>query len=240
MRPGSPKGHLGHTARRMWARLMGRQGNLVLNTMTRTAVLVCATDPILRGGIVLALRGRPEIQLVDDANAEPARTVALAVGDRFDERVMALLRRMRARGYRRIVLLAGAIDDNEVLAAVQSGVCSVARRSQIDADALVRLINSAQAGEGSMPPDLLGRLLDRVGRLQTKVLEPRGLKMSGISARETDVLRLIAQGLSTREIAKKLCYSERTVKSLLHDVTVRFELRNRSHAVAFAVREGLI
>jgi DNA-binding NarL/FixJ family response regulator len=212
----------------------------VLNTMTRTAVLVCATDPILRGGIVLALRGRPEIQLVDDANAEPARTVALAVGDRFDERVMALLRRMRARGYRRIVLLAGAIDDNEVLAAVQSGVCSVARRSQVDADALVRLINSAQAGEGSMPPDLLGRLLDRVGQLQTKVLEPRGLKTSGISARETDVLRLIAQGLSTREVAKKLCYSERTVKSLLHDVTVRFELRNRSHAVAFAVREGLI
>jgi DNA-binding NarL/FixJ family response regulator len=212
----------------------------VLNTLTRTAVLVCATDPILRGGIVLALRGRPEIQLVDDANAEPARTVALAVGDRFDERVMALLRRMRTRGYRRIVLLAGAIDDNEVLAAVQSGVCSVARRSQLDADALVRLINSAQAGEGSMPPDLLGRLLDRVGRLQTKVLEPRGLKMSGISTRETDVLRLIAQGLSTREIAKKLCYSERTVKSLLHDVTVRFELRNRSHAVAFAVREGLI
>ncbi len=212
----------------------------MLNTMTRTAVLVCATDPILRGGIVLALRGRPEIQLVDDANAEPARTVALAVGDRFDERVMALLRRMRARGYRRIVLLAGAIDDNEVLAAVQSGVCSVARRSQVDADALVRLINSAQAGEGSMPPDLLGRLLDRVGQLQTKVLEPRGLKTSGISARETDVLRLIAQGLSTREVAKKLCYSERTVKSLLHDVTVRFELRNRSHAVAFAVREGLI
>ena len=212
----------------------------MLNTLTRTAVLVCATDPILRGGIVLALRGRPEIQLVDDANAEPARTVALAVGDRFDERVMALLRRMRTRGYRRIVLLAGAIDDNEVLAAVQSGVCSVARRSQLDADALVRLINSAQAGEGSMPPDLLGRLLDRVGRLQTKVLEPRGLKMSGISTRETDVLRLIAQGLSTREIAKKLCYSERTVKSLLHDVTVRFELRNRSHAVAFAVREGLI
>jgi len=72
------------------------------------------------------------------------------------------------------------------------------------------------------------------------VLEPRGLRLSGISARETDVLRLIAQGLSTREIAKKLCYSERTVKSLLHDVTVRFELRNRSHAVAFAVREGLI
>jgi DNA-binding NarL/FixJ family response regulator len=147
---------------------------------------------------------------------------------------------MRGRGHRKIVLIAGDIDDNEVLAAVQSGVCAVARRGEVDADALVRLVGAAEAGEGALPPDLLGRLLDRVGRLQTKVLEPRGLRLTGISARETDVLRLIAQGLSTREIAKKLSYSERTVKSLLHDVTVRFDLRNRSHAVAFAVREGLI
>jgi DNA-binding NarL/FixJ family response regulator len=219
---------------------MGRQGNLVLNTMTRAAVLVCATDPILRGGIVLALRGRPEVQLVDDAQAEPGRTVVLAVGDRFDERITALLRHVRGRGYRRIVLVAGDLDDNEALAAVRAGVRAVARRGEIDADALARLVNSARAGEGSMPPDLLGRLLDRMGRPQSTPPEPRGQRSSGVSARETDVLRLIAQGLSTREVAKTLCYSERTVKSLLHDVTVRFELRNRSHAVAFAVREGLI
>ena len=54
------------------------------------------------------------------------------------------------------------------------------------------------------------------------------------------VLRLVASGLSTQEIADQLCYSQRTVKSILHDVTNRFQLRNRSHAVAFAMREGLI
>ena len=212
----------------------------MLNTATRTTVLVCATDPILRGGIVMTVRARPEVQLVDDDHADPAGTVVLAVGDRFDDRVRGLLRRLRARGYRRIVLVSGEIDDNEVLEAVQSGVCAVARRCEVDADALVRLVSAAGAGEGALPPDLLGRLLDRVGQLQSRVLEPRGLRLSGVTARETDVLRLIAQGHSTREIARKLSYSERTVKSLLHDVTVRFGLRNRSHAVAFAVREGLI
>jgi DNA-binding CsgD family transcriptional regulator len=54
------------------------------------------------------------------------------------------------------------------------------------------------------------------------------------------VLRLVADGLDTSEIAERLSYSERTIKNIIHDVTTRFHLRNRSHAVAFAVRQGLI
>jgi DNA-binding NarL/FixJ family response regulator len=61
-----------------------------------------------------------------------------------------------------------------------------------------------------------------------------------VSLREAEVLRLVADGLETREIAEQLCYSQRTVKGILHDVTSRFQLRNRAHAVAFALREGLI
>jgi DNA-binding NarL/FixJ family response regulator len=72
------------------------------------------------------------------------------------------------------------------------------------------------------------------------VLAPRGLKLSGLSTRETDVLRLMAQGMEIREIAEKLSYSERTIKNSVHDVLNRFDLRNRAHAVAFALREGLI
>jgi DNA-binding NarL/FixJ family response regulator len=54
------------------------------------------------------------------------------------------------------------------------------------------------------------------------------------------VLRLVADGLDTTEIARRMAYSERTVKNVIHDVTTRLNLRNRSHAVAYAVREGLI
>jgi DNA-binding CsgD family transcriptional regulator len=72
------------------------------------------------------------------------------------------------------------------------------------------------------------------------VLEPRGLHIAGFTDRETEVLRLLAAGLSTSEIARQLSYSQRTIKSIVHDVTNRFQLRNRSHAVAFAMREGLI
>ncbi len=63
---------------------------------------------------------------------------------------------------------------------------------------------------------------------------------AGCSDREVEVLRLVADGLDTAEIATRLSYSQRTIKTVLHDVTTRLQLRNRSHAVAYALREGLI
>jgi DNA-binding NarL/FixJ family response regulator len=79
-----------------------------------------------------------------------------------------------------------------------------------------------------------------MGRLQRHVLGPRGLTFSGLSERELGVLRLVADGLDTSEIAERLSYSERTIKNIIHDITTRLHLRNRSHAVAFAMRHGLI
>ncbi|MFJ1761854.1 response regulator transcription factor [Amycolatopsis sp. NPDC088138] len=205
----------------------------------RTPVVVRATDPILHNGVCMALRSRDDVRVVDGGPAEPA-VVALLVADRLDETMSRLLSALRHQGFTRIVLVAGEVDDNEILGAVEHGVCAVARRADAGPDVLVRLVKAAAAGEGALPPDLLGRLLNRVSRLQRQVLEPRGINTGGMSNRETEVLRLVASGFSTQEIADELCYSQRTVKSILHDVTNRFQLRNRSHAVAYALREGLI
>jgi DNA-binding NarL/FixJ family response regulator len=207
--------------------------------ITRTHVLVRATDPILQNGICAALRTRPEVWLVGD-DADAAATVALVAADRLDERATQVLKSVQGRGFTKVVLIAGEMAEAEILAAVEAGVCAVARRADATPDVLVRLVKAAAAGEGALPPDLLGRLLNRVSRLQRHVLEPRGLQLAGITTRESEVLRLVASGLSTQEIAEKLCYSQRTVKSILHDVTNRFQLRNRAHAVAYALREGLI
>jgi DNA-binding NarL/FixJ family response regulator len=72
------------------------------------------------------------------------------------------------------------------------------------------------------------------------VLAPRGLSLNGFNEREVDVLRLLSEGWDTSEIAKKLAYSERTVKNVIHDITARLQLRNRAHAVAYAMRAGVI
>jgi len=62
----------------------------------------------------------------------------------------------------------------------------------------------------------------------------------GLSERERAVLRLVAEGHETGEIARRLCYSARTVTGTVHDVTRRFRLRNRAHAVAFTLRAGML
>ncbi|MEU1607930.1 helix-turn-helix transcriptional regulator [Micromonospora matsumotoense] len=82
-------------------------------------------------------------------------------------------------------------------------------------------------------------LIPAVG-LGVRALAPRGIDVNGLSVRESEILRLVADGMDTREVATRLSYSERTVKKVLHDITSRFQLRNRTHAVAYAVREGLI
>jgi DNA-binding NarL/FixJ family response regulator len=70
------------------------------------------------------------------------------------------------------------------------------------------------------------------------VLAPHGLSLSGLSDREIAVLRLVAEGLDTGEIARQVAYSERTIKNVIHDVTTPLQLRNRSQVVAYALREG--
>jgi DNA-binding CsgD family transcriptional regulator len=91
-----------------------------------------------------------------------------------------------------------------------------------------------------MPPNLVGELLQQIDRLQREVPTLNGLTAAGLSRREVDVLRLTADGLDTAEIAAELCYSERTVKNIIYGLTQRLKLRNRSHAVAYALRSGLI
>ena len=204
---------------------------------TAVATYVHARDPISQAGVVAQLRMRPEIRVVETA---PQSTVALMIADSVDDATTRELRAMRKDGLPRLMLVATTVDDAALVAAAEAGVAGLLRRCDASADMLVRTIVKVASGEGEVPRDLLGRLLEQVGRLQRQVLAPRGLTFTGLTPRETEVLRLVAEGLDTGEIALRMCYSERTVKNVLHDLTTRLQLRNRTHAVAYAVREGLI
>lgn len=207
--------------------------------MKRTSVHVQAWDPILKAGVVSLLRPRPEVRLLGDDERDEAEVTVLAV-DAVDDEALQVLHQLQRRGTARAVLIAGHLDDTMLIAAVEAGAVGLLRRHEATADRLVTTLRCAAADEGTVPPDLLGRLLSQVGALQRGVLEPRGLSFNGLANREIEVLRLVADGCDTSEIADRLAYSERTVKNVLHDVTSRLQLRNRSHAVAYALREGLI
>lgn len=202
-------------------------------------VAVAAADPVSRAGTVAQLRAAPGIRVVEEVEPGSA-AVALVVADEVDEEATRRIRALRRQGVERVALLVARLDDQGLLAAVEAGVSGVLRRGDATSGNLRSMIRSVAIGEGTLPPDLLGRLLDQVGRLQRQVLAPRGLTFRGLSEREVRVLRLLADGMDTAEVGRELFYSERTVKNIVHDITSRLELRNRTHAVAYAIKQGLI
>jgi DNA-binding NarL/FixJ family response regulator len=202
-------------------------------------VVVVAADPLSRAGIVSQLRSGQGFSIASE-DSPPPDAVGLVVADEIDAAAAGDIRALRARGVGRVVALVARVDDKGLLAAAEAGVTGIVRRADATAHNLSNAMRSAASGEGSLPPDLLGRLLRQVGHLQRQVLSPRGLTFTGLTQREIEVLRLLADGLDTAEVGERLFYSERTVKNVVHDVTSRLELRNRTHAVAYAIREGLI
>ena len=131
-----------------------------------------------------------------------------------------------------LVAIAADIEDDLLVEAIEAGVTGALLRSDANPNTFLHTLRSAAAGNGSLPTAVLSRLLSR----------PRaGMRSAGdLTDRELGVLRLLSKGESTRQIAEDLCYSEKTVKNIVHDVLVRMNCRNRAQAVALATRRGLI
>ena len=211
---------------------------------TAIRVAVHASDPILHAGTVASLSAAHDVVVLSAdlstagvGEIEAGFDVAVVVADSLDEHTSDTIARVRRCGGPRVVLVVESVDGRAVLAAVEAGTGALLRRAEATSERLLQAVRRVAAGEGMLPADVLGRLLQRG---QSK--EPTGgrLTFGGLTQRELTVLRLVAEGYSTAEIASQLTYSERTIKNALHDLAMRFQLRNRSHAVAFAVREGLI
>jgi DNA-binding NarL/FixJ family response regulator len=208
--------------------------------MERTTVALRAQDPISQAGVASQLRTRPEVSVMEWGEGDASPQIVIVVVDAVDEAVLTMLRHIQRTSTSRTILVTTDIDEQKLVSAAECGVAGVVRRSESTPEHLVQVIGTVARGEGHLPSDLLGRLLEEVGRLQGQVLGPRGLHFTGLAAREVDVLRLVAEGYDTADIATKLAYSERTIKNVLHSVMTRLQLRNRSHAVAYAMRQGLI
>ncbi|QKW23083.1 response regulator transcription factor [Kitasatospora sp. NA04385] len=209
---------------------------------TRTVpVAVHALDPLSRAGVVSFLRQCPEVSLVD-GDQQGGSGVALLVADDFDEAALGSLSRLVRAGRTRVVLVLDRIQEPELLGVVSLGVTTILWRREVTRERLRQAVLTADRGHGDLPPDLLGKLIGCMGRQRggEGQAQENGPADFGMLPREVDVLRLVADGMDTGEIAVKLLYSERTIKNIIHTVTTRFHLRNRAHAVAYALREGYI
>ncbi|MFI6099898.1 response regulator transcription factor [Lentzea sp. NPDC051213] len=198
-----------------------------------------SADPLTARGLSSALGTFPEVEIIEGLHQSRV-DVRVVAADALTPDVLAVLRRAAANGQVPVVLVVGPLVESELLAAIECRVVAVLPRAMATPDRLMHSVRAAATGGGVLPPAMLGELLQHVERLQRELLSPKGMNATGLSTREVEVLRLMADGLDTVEIAGKLCYSARTVKGVVSGLTQRLNLRNRPHAVAYALRAGMI
>jgi DNA-binding NarL/FixJ family response regulator len=131
----------------------------------------------------------------------------------------------------KVVMLTAASDDNVLSQAIQAG-CSGYLTKGHTVDELILAVRAVHNGEALISPAMLGRLLDR--------LSNRSRPGGDLTARETEVLRLLADGLSNQAIAKQLDIRLATVRNHVQSVIEKLHAHSKLEAVAVAMRLGLI
>ena len=182
------------------------------------AIRLDSPDPIAEIGVLTQLTGRPEVVIA--GRGRPA--VAIAVLPGIDDAAVGWLGDLRAACGLPIVAITGPAPPAALVALVEAGACGILGRGEATAGRLVRAVQLAAAGRGDLPPALVRHLLDRVGPRHPGALGPRG--PAGRTGRERQVLRLLADGMSTSEVAARLAYPERMVAGVVAGLMLRLNV----------------
>jgi NarL family two-component system response regulator LiaR len=135
-----------------------------------------------------------------------------------------------------IVMLTMYGDDQYVFEAIKAGAQGYILKDA-DLDELLKAIRSVHRGEPLIDSSIAGRVLVEFGRLTR---DQQNQDFLDLSQRETEILQLVAQGTTNKEIAEKLFISEYTVRNALSIIFQKLHVNSRTEAVAHALREGLI
>jgi len=212
-----------------------------------TRVLLVDDQALFRGALAAVLEAQPDFTVIGQAG--DGRTgVDRALELRPDLVLMdvempgldgvsaaaAILERLPGV---KVVMLTVTDDDEHLLGAIRSGVHGYLLKD-MEPRELFDLLRQVHRQETPVSPALVGRLLDAL-RTPHPPLPVPAHAAEALSQRELQILRLVAEGLTNREIGQRLFITEGTAKNHVHNALRKLQLENRSQAAAFVIREGL-
>lgn len=206
----------------------------------RVGVVVLAGNAVLGADLVAALAvsgGLRVLPAEERGDADVVVVLAELVTEAVVDEIAGWWRASDAAG-QRIVLVAGPLRERYLPRLFGAGVVSVLPYRELTSGQVERAVLASSAGRAVVPDLLVRWLVDEVRSGQCDLRAERGTSPGGLAVREVEVLRRLAEGLDTSRIANELSYSERTIKKIIQDVLTRLGLRNRAHAVSYAMRVG--
>ncbi|TMI98972.1 MAG: response regulator transcription factor [Bacillati bacterium ANGP1] len=138
-----------------------------------------------------------------------------------------------------IIIMTERLDDTKALAAIEAGAAGYILKD-IPAASLLRALNSVRQGQAFFHPEVTRTLIERLGRLARDQRTRFRSTPEGLTARELEVLVELTSGSTDRQIATKFRVSEGTVKTHIRNILHKLNCRNRTQAVAYALRKGFI
>ncbi|MFE3633713.1 response regulator transcription factor [Streptomyces cellostaticus] len=212
-------------------------------------VLIADDQQMVRQGFTVLLDTQPGIQVV--GQAVHGLDAIAKVGELAPDVVLMDIRMPELGGIeatRRItadhpdirVLVLTTFDlDEYVYQALRAGASGFLLKDA-SADQLAEAVRVVAAGDALLAPGVTRRLIDQFSRLDGAPRPPLMRRVGDLTERETEVLTLIAQGLSNAEIAGRLVVAEQTVKTHVGRILVKLGLRDRTQAAVFAYESGLV
>ncbi|MGW1041890.1 response regulator [Streptomyces sp. NPDC002547] len=218
-------------------------------TSSTVRVLIADDQVMVRQGFTVLLNARPGIEVVGQAvdGEEAVAMVAELAPDvvLMDIRMPGLggieaTRRITADAPHPRVLVLTTFDlDEYVYDALRAGASGFLLKDA-SADQLAEAVRVVAAGDALLAPGITRRLIAEFSRLTDAPRAPLKQRVGDLTERETEVLALIAQGLSNAEIAGSLVVAEQTVKTHVGRILVKLGLRDRTQAAVFAYESGLV
>jgi two-component system NarL family response regulator len=141
----------------------------------------------------------------------------------------------------KIVMLTMSADDQDLFEAIKCGAFGYLLKTQ-DTEEFFNQLIALEQGEVPLSPGLAARILREFGRQQSAAisLEQEPAEREFLTGRELEVLTLVSQGLTYKEVGARLSLSERTIKYHMGEIIARLHLENRAQVIEYARRSGLV
>jgi DNA-binding NarL/FixJ family response regulator len=203
---------------------------------------IITDDPLAADGVQAHLHAAADIRVLPPDLAPEAEVVVVVTATPTEELfgTLARVHRTAVSGRQCMVLICDPLSERDLSRAFRYGLVSLVPRRGASREAVVHAVQASGRGSAVLPGPATRWLADHGRHFEQVLMSAHGITAGGLTTREVDILKLLADGMSTAEVAQRLNYAERTIKNVIADMLARLELRNRAQAVGYAYRAGVI